>query len=117
MCDCGLGGRAKFIKWVMLCCPRRPFGFCILAISASASSSTSRYDALLFDLCFGFAAWVLRGAALRVEELARTPPLVFEKKAWVVETDGAVEEAPGICFGLEAVFESAGGWDDIAVAG
>jgi hypothetical protein len=28
-----------------------------------------------------------------------------------------VEEAPGICFGLEAVLESAGGWDDIAVAG
>jgi len=58
----------------------------------------------------------LRGAALRVEELARTPPLVLEKNAWVVETDG-VAEAPGICFGLEAVLESAGGWDDIAVAG
>jgi hypothetical protein len=54
---------------------------------------------------------------LRVEELARTPPLVLEKKAWVVESDGAVEEALGICFGLEAVLESAGGWDDIAVAG
>ena len=116
MCDCGLGGRAKFIKWVMLCCPRRPLGFCILAISASASSSTSRYDALLFDLCFGLAAWVLRGAVFRVEELARTPPFVLEKKAWVVETDGAAEEAPGICLGLEAVLESAGGCD-IAVTG
>jgi hypothetical protein len=51
----------------------------------------------------------------RVEELARTP-LVLEKKAWVVESDGAVEEAPGICLGLEAVLESAGGCD-IAVTG
>lgn len=109
MYDCGLGGSAKFIKCVMLCCPRRPLGFCILAISASASSSTSRYEALFFALCFGFAPWAFRGVALRVEELARTPPFVFVKKACVVETDGVVDEAPGICLGLEAVLESAGG--------
>jgi hypothetical protein len=42
--------------------------------------------------------------------------LVLVKKAWVVETDGAAEEAPGICLGFDAVLERAGGWDDIAVA-
>ena len=41
--------------------------------------------------------------------MARTPPLVFVKKAWVVEMEGAVEEAPGICFGFEAVLDRAGG--------
>lgn len=69
---------------------------------------------MLFALCFGFAAWVFRGAALRVEELVRAPPDVLEKKAWVVETVGAGDETLGGCFELEAVLR-AGGWEDIAV--
>jgi len=88
----------------------------MLNSSASASSSVTRSEALFLALCFGFAAWLLRGTGLLlVLEAGRRPPEVLEKKAWVVEAAGPGEETLGVCLLLEAFLERAGGWEDIAV--
>lgn len=89
----------------------------MLNSSASASSSVTRSEALFLALCFGFAAWLLRGAGtLREADWFRRPPEVLEKKAWVVETAGAGEETLGVCLLLDAFLDRTGGWEDIAGA-
>ena len=103
-------------------CPLRPCGFCMLSISASASSSSDRN--FWPFLCLGLLVWTFRGAAVERAFPPLLPParrwlLSLEKNCWACDWAGLVmldaddareDEAAAV---LEA---SVVGWLDITAS-